>query len=379
MVVAEVNILMHIDSLGPGGAQRQIVILAIALAARGHRVEFNTYYPFEHFRPILDQAGIPVRTRVKAHRLSPGPVFALARHARAMKADVVVAFLRTPMIHAELLKLLLTRAAIVVSERFAFPQGKLPAPLYAAQQLHRLADFVTVNSAHQAQRMIVEFPWLMNKCGVILNGYELANRPAPLPVIDGDLRLLALGSVHARKNPLSLAKALNLCRRERGIPVKVFWAGEAWKSNGACPAQDETDAFLQANGLSDHWVWLGLQSDIRSCFEGKHALIHPSNSEGFSNAVAEALIEGRPVLIGRTGDQERLVTESCAGLLFDTGAPVSIADAITRFFELSDDARAEMGTAARSYAEDRLGADRMADEYETLFQRLCHRRRPQRA
>lgn len=364
---------MHIDSLGSGGAQRQMVILAQALAVRGHRVEFNTYYPFDHFRACLDRAGIPVHTRIKHSRFSPGPVIALARHARRMKADVVVAFLRTPAIHAELLKLLLSSAKTVVSERFAFPDGRLPVPLRAAQNLHRLADGLTVNSVHQARRMLADFPWLKEKCSVILNGYDLGGRQVPAPAIEGNLDLLALGSVHPRKDPLSLAKALKLCCHDRAIPVRVFWAGEPSMLNGTCPACDETDAFLRANKLSDHWVWLGLQSDIQKCFEGMHALIHPSQSEGFANAIAEAMIGGRPVLIGKTGDQARIVGESHAGLLFEPGAPQSIADAITHFFNLPPEARADMGRAARRYAEDRLDVKRMADEYEALFERLIRK------
>ena len=47
------RILCVIDSLGSGGAQRQMVSLAQGMVARSHEVEFFVYHPeLDHFKQI---------------------------------------------------------------------------------------------------------------------------------------------------------------------------------------------------------------------------------------------------------------------------------------------------------------------------------------
>jgi len=61
--VPPMRLLLVIDHLGLGGAQRQIVELACGLAARGHTVELFTYFPQHEFflRRVLEE-GIAVHS-----------------------------------------------------------------------------------------------------------------------------------------------------------------------------------------------------------------------------------------------------------------------------------------------------------------------------
>jgi len=56
------KLLCVIDSLGSGGAQRQIVELAKGFKKKGHRVQFLTYHDINFFKPQLDRIDIPVQT-----------------------------------------------------------------------------------------------------------------------------------------------------------------------------------------------------------------------------------------------------------------------------------------------------------------------------
>ena len=49
-----------IDSLSSGGAQRQMVMLAVLLKERAHDVRLLTYHDNNFFKYILDNANIPV-------------------------------------------------------------------------------------------------------------------------------------------------------------------------------------------------------------------------------------------------------------------------------------------------------------------------------
>ena len=92
-----------IDHFGSGGAQRQIVELACGLKSRGHQVEVFAYFPGHgFFRPRLDEQDIVV------HEYEKGPGFSLAvvRKLAALIAErgfeIVVSYLSSPNIYAEL-------------------------------------------------------------------------------------------------------------------------------------------------------------------------------------------------------------------------------------------------------------------------------------
>ena len=49
------KVLLFIDTLGSGGAQRQLVNLGIGLKAKGHDVSLLTYNKPFHFKELLDE------------------------------------------------------------------------------------------------------------------------------------------------------------------------------------------------------------------------------------------------------------------------------------------------------------------------------------
>ena len=58
------RILCFIDSLGAGGAQRQLVNLAIGLKKRDYIVSFLVYHVDDFYLPILQENGIEIRDRL---------------------------------------------------------------------------------------------------------------------------------------------------------------------------------------------------------------------------------------------------------------------------------------------------------------------------
>lgn len=366
------NLIFVIDNLGSGGAQRQMVTLAQGLKARGHQVEFFIYYLDDHYRLLLDEADIPVHLHQKSSRFSVAPLFALRRLISKNNFDLVLSFLDTPNFYAEIACIGLGKTKLVVSERFMYPTGPLPLKLRLFQECHRLADFITVNSHHQRERMVQEYPWMKEKVQTIYNGYDLNNfSPFETAKRDDDkLTLLAISSVALKKNSLNLARALGICREKYQLDVYVDWIGTHQISGeGTCAAQQTSD-YLREARLSKNWNWLGERTDIPQMLANHDALIHPSYFEGLPNVVCEALACGRPVLASNVCDHPRLVQEGITGYLFDPDSAAEIARSIFTFSRLGASARKAMGSAARTFAEKNLSLKRYSDEYETLFRSI---------
>lgn len=52
------KILLFTDSLGAGGAQRQLVGLAVLLKQQGYKVKVCTYFDFDFYKQYLDENGV---------------------------------------------------------------------------------------------------------------------------------------------------------------------------------------------------------------------------------------------------------------------------------------------------------------------------------
>lgn len=364
------RLLLVIDSLNSGGAQRQLVSLAIGLQQRGHNIEVFIYHPkYNYFKSQLLIAGIPIHTTTKKCRFSPTTIYALRQLISRRKYDLVLSFLDTPNIYAELAIIGLD-IPLVVSERNMIPATRIAL---ITRQLHRFAQHITVNSHHNRQILEKFFPWTSGKTSTIYNGIDLTTFK---PLGDNDLRsesqirLLALGTIVQRKNILSLIHALKYYRSQFGTPPIINWAGKRDYTADGENTYSKANMLLEQHKLTSYWNWLGERKDIPSLLNDHDALIHPSYREGLPNAICEALAAGLPVLASNISDHPRLIEQGVTGYLFDWSDPVSIAKTVNSFSQLQIEQRREMSEAARNYAENFLSLSNYIDSYESLFIRL---------
>lgn len=360
------RILLAIDHLGMGGAQRQLVNLGVGLQQLDHQVEFFVYYPARDLAEPLESLRIPIWHVAKTHRLSPRVPVALRNRLRGGNYDVALSYLDTPNLYLELASLGARRSKIVVSQRAQYAPGRLSLYRRALENFHRFADHVVVNSRVQMRRMVREFPWLAGRTSTISNGvgpqFFAITRTAERP----RLRFLAVSTIVPLKNVDGLVEALGISRRRYDLSVDVWWVGRV----GSQEYFSQLQRRLELLGLSDNWTWLGQRSDVASLMAQCDGLIHPSHSEGFPNAICEALAAGLPVLGSRIGDHGFLVERCSAGYLFDPMCPDDLASALGRFASLPQNERVAMGERARSFAQQELSMDLCTRRYEDLFANL---------
>lgn len=372
------RLLLVIDNLGSGGAQRQMVNLAVGLNARGHRVDFFVYYPqYRHFASQLQDSGVKVHEFEKQGRYDWRPIFRLRHLIHSGEYDLALAFLATPTFYLELASLG-TKTPIVVSERSAYVAQELGTRRWFLQQLHRFSNHITVNSHHQFQNMVHMFPWMRPKLSVIYNGIDLKTFcPECLHKVvtrsNKIFQFLVIGSVGPNKNPFTLAQAfVNLMKSQPKLAdqISISWAGKITDDPMSKHEIMRTNALLEDAGLQESWHWLGERSDVPELLRSADALIHPAFYEGLPNAICEALASGLPVLASNIGDHPRLIEEGKTGFLFSPQDAKSIAGAIHRFCSLSKTERVQMSQNARYFAETILSMERFVSAYEDIFFKL---------
>ena len=339
------HILCFIDTLGGGGAQRQLVSLATTMAEQGHQVEVLTYHPHDFFVPTLKQYGIPYKT------ISPTPLikrlYLLFKEFNSFNGDAVLAFLEGPSFYAELFGLPKRRWGLVVSERLIVNTNK---SRLSFRMFHNVADYIICNSQNTKKDLVKVYPKLFNKARCIYNAVDLdgfsprqerKNDEAPQLI-----RFITVANYSERKNVMGVVQALIKCG-QCGKQFEFDWYG----------ANVERDVCDKArNAIRDAQMETIIRlhdqtSDAAAVYRQADALILGSFVEGLPNVVCEAMASGLPILMSDVSDARYLVEPGINGYLFPPDFPEIIAQQIMIFLALNKAQRIAMGRASRQKAE----------------------------
>jgi glycosyltransferase involved in cell wall biosynthesis len=367
------HLLFVIDCLGSGGAQRQLVNLALGLINRGHSVEFFVYHPHkDHFLPQLKENRIAIHAFKKSRRYSLSVIKALHSLIKHESYDLILSFLPTPNFYTVVAGLTVrSHPPLIVSERSSDIGKKIYFTDKVARNLYRFASHVVVNSHHQREHLIRKYPFLEKKSSTIYNGYDL-NWFSPQKNTSfapyQKLSLLVIGNISPGKNGLCLVRALKILHDSFKLSPVVSWVGDLMVSGARLQYKEKMENEIREYGLMDQWHWLGQRADIVKLLNHHDVLIHPSYIEGLPNVVCEALACGRPVIVSDVLDHQRLVQDGITGFLFDWRNPADLAEKIYQFATLSEKTKIEMGCHAREFARRNLSLERYVQEFETLME-----------
>jgi glycosyltransferase involved in cell wall biosynthesis len=219
--------------------------------------------------------------------------------------------------------------------------------------------FVICTSEEERRELAAFLPESVERLRVVVNGvavseHDRAAREAvrsELGLEDGTCAALFLGQLEARKDPLTMVRAV-LALRERGLDVAALVAG-------AGPLEPRLRA-LEGPGVKV----LGFRADAARLLEGADVFVLPSAREGLSFALLEAMAKGLPPVVADGPGNAEVVAE--AGLVFPFGDAAALSAAIG---QLVEDAglRAGLGEAERERARASYGLERFRTAVEETY------------
>jgi len=355
------KVLLVIDSLGSGGAQTQIVNLAIGLYKSGTIVELVYYHKNEFYLNKLLENNITVHVPEKS-TIGFSISFVL-KLRNLLKKDfhTVISFLHTPSIYTSISNFGIKNNNHIVCERSSSNSTNLSFLgkfLFYLSML--LSKSIVANSYCETQN-IKKLYGLSNKTKTIWNGYE----------IDKNLlyknkktynTLLVLGRVSYVKNGINLMKGLSLfLERNRWCP-DLKWAGRI-DSNSDKSYDQMKKYLLQNRSLSNHLLWLGEVTNIDELFDQSDALILPSLWEGLPNVICESMLKGCNVLASNVCDNSKLLKNGKLGFLFDPNSPLDICISIEDFYKKTHIQKITMAEKAMMFAKKELSTTKMVSSY----------------
>jgi glycosyltransferase involved in cell wall biosynthesis len=116
--------------------------------------------------------------------------------------------------------------------------------------------------------------------------------------------------------------------------------------------------------------FMPFQPNIRDIFREVQCFVLPSRGEGLSNALLEAMAMELPVIATRVSGTPDVVTDEKDGLLIPPESAEALAEAMKRII-VEPALREQLGKNARRRVEAEFSLERIAEEYSSLYSRLC--------
>lgn len=327
------RILCLIDSLGAGGAQRQMVGLATFLKEKGYDVVVAIYHQDNgelFYADNLLSAGVPYVFLKKAERNLTRPYY-IAKYIRKVRPDVVISYLFTPCICASFARIFNRRFKLIVSERNTTQQtGRNEIIRF---NLFRVANYVVPNAYSQEDYIKKTFPFLSNKVVTIPNFVDLEHFMPPVSHTRREVPEVAVAaSIWASKNTLGFIDAV-AALRNKGYKFHISWYGlnNTWVDYiNLCKQK------IEAFALCDFIELKEKTTHIKEIYQDADFFCLPSFYEGTPNVICEAMACGLPVVCSDVCDNSRYVSNGENGFLFNPNNTESIKDAFEKLFALSD-------------------------------------------
>ena len=183
------------------------------------------------------------------------------------------------------------------------------------------------------------------------------------PFVLGENWLLGtVGRLQSVKNqPLLVRAFVRLLQDhpEAAIRMRLVVVGE-----GPLRAEIET---LLANANVSHLAWLaGARDDVADVLRMLNCFVLPSQAEGTSCTLQEAMACGLPVVATAVGGTPDLLKHGESGFLVDSDDEAAMANAIWALY--TDKAKTlRLAQTARDWALQNFGLDAMVHSYESLF------------
>lgn len=371
MAMETIRVLHVIDSLFPGGTEKQCFELVRGLSDMG--VE-NAVFSFRA-GPLLAQLqrlNIPVRTLSPRNFRSEWFLFRVIRLAWAIRRcapDVV----QTYGFYSNLPGLLAAFFAgvpIRIAARRELGEHPPLAQRRGDRWVWRLAHRVIANSEAVRQRLIAQERVVPDKVVVVRNGLDLQHWPPLDHPVDGNGEAVVGMVAHFREEK-DHATFLRAAREVLEVMPSVRFC-----LVGSGPLEATTQECAHRLGIAGQVEFPGhLEGEaLQAAVRRFSVSVLTSRSEGLPNAILESMAAGRPVVATAVGGIPELIEDGVTGFLIPPGDPTALAERVVCLLKEPSLAWV-MGQRGRQKVEREFAIERMVGQFQGLYRDLLREKR----
>lgn len=314
--VPGLSLLFVIGSLGRGGAERQMLVLAAGLQRRGHRVAIMVLDDEGDLTSEAQEQGIDlIRLYERRHLWSAPKVIRFVRGVRKFSPAVVHSYLPKDNARLALVRRFVRPAKIVWGIR----ASKMDWRKYGLRQtilwplvtkLSKRADLIISNSWSGAQHHI-DIGYPADRITVIPNGIDTEKfRPDK----EGGLRFRLHHGIPVDAKVVGMLARFDPLKGQTDFPDILHKILESRPDAfgvivGAHSESEKSEVLDRASesGVADRLAIIGSTQAPWDALNAFDVLVLPSVTESFPNVVGEALACNVPVAAYDVGDVARLL------------------------------------------------------------------------
>jgi glycosyltransferase involved in cell wall biosynthesis len=364
------RILFVTTSMVHGGAQRQVVDLAIELRTRGWVVAvLSMIAPSEYVDDLIASSVEIADLGMTRGRPTLGALLRYRSFVRRWQPDIV----HSHMVHANLLarigRVFAPRTPLVCTVHTVMEGRRWRAIAYRLTD--RLASATTAVSAAAAERSIRNGAVPRSRMTVIPNGFEFSRASVAEGVDDAFRREVGIGDdaflwatvgrlVPEKGHPM-LLRAVEAVRRVRP-DARLAIVGDG-------PERSELDRLVLESRLHGTVFALGERRDVAAILAAADAFVLSSYWEGLPMVLLEAAAQSLPIVSTDVGGCREVVRPELGGVLTER-TPEAIAAGMLSVMNLRPGERAAIGFALRTLVQSEFDMGAIVARWEALYTAL---------
>ncbi|MGB5436863.1 MAG: glycosyltransferase [Maribacter sp.] len=351
------NICITINSLAPGGAEKQSLLLAKAL-----KPYHNTTVVIINPQPIYKQhIAVIEKEDINHIFLAKNPIKKIREFTGFLKKqqiDIIFSFLPADTIWASICGKIANVPYILGGIR----NSHIAYIKYAALRFanNYLLDYTIANN-YAAYEAAIKFGFKKNIM-VAPNGIEMRPMLHRQDSAKNHITIISVGRLVKQKAYEIALQAIvelkNTLNNDYSIKYRIVGSG---------PEQQNIEAFIERNKLKDEVELITDPSNIYDLLESSDIYLSTSTFEGISNSILEAMNCAMPIVATDAGDNSRLVIHGKNGFITTIDDSQKIADYLGELIK-SRTLTHQMGL--ESY--DHLVKCYSFEQFQNLYRNIIH-------
>lgn len=347
------KITFLLASLGSGGAERVVSLLANKMVERGHQVEIICLKFNDVYYQTDPRVKVTLAMQQTKNRLTE--VFWLRKYLKQQKPDVVIPF--TEGVYCfTILSLLGTGIPIIASERLD-PAAMSTTRKILKRLLLPYADWLVV----QTKSIKDYFPEsIQKKTSIIYN--PVNDSVFNLPSLQGRAgerlnRIISVGRLYPQKNQAMMIRAF----------AKVADEFPDWQLviYGEGPLRESLELIVESLGMKDRVLLPGRTEHVIEELRKSKIFCLSSDYEGMSNAMIEAICIGLPIVSTKVSGTEELIRDGENGFIVEISDEERFTNCISQLIS-SPSLQNKMSVINTQLAQT-FNIDHIVDEWISLI------------
>lgn len=369
-MVDDKRIVILTTGLSYGGAETQLVKLAIGLKKRDWDVHVISMTPAQSFQDLLDAHGIDLHNLNMARGVPD--VRALFRF-RSLIQRIRPVIIHSHMVHANIFsrvsKLIASAPLRICTSHSTFEGGALRE--WAYRVTDPLCHLTTQVSQAGAERYVKikavpkhKMLWVPNGIDVSRFSFQKEKRRElrdEMHVTDTFV-WLSIGRLTAAKDYPNLLDAFDKVRSHmQDVQLWIIGEGEDKQS---------LLSLIETLNLTEHVTFLGLQENIADWLSAADSFVLSSAWEGLPMVVLEAGSVGLPVVVTDVGGNKEIIRHQENGWLVPPRHSDALAEAMLTVMQLPAKKRMDLGKQLQQCIYENYNIERILDRWEEIYEHL---------